>query len=138
MKRYEIIEHTADIGLRAGGEDLKQLFINAACGMFDILADLKNVRTKDSLKIKLKAPDIEELFLSWLSELLYQHNSKGIIFKEFLIDELTEKSISARARGEKIKTNRHRLKAEIKAVTYHELKVRKIKDNWQAEVIFDV
>jgi SHS2 domain-containing protein len=138
MKPYEIIDHTADIGLRARGKDLKQLFINAACGMFDILADLKNVQTKESLKIKLKAPDIEELFLSWLRELLYQHNSKEIIFKEFVIDELSEKSISARAQGEKINPRRHRLKTEIKAVTYHELKVRRVKDNWQAEVIFDV
>ncbi|MBL7092144.1 MAG: archease, partial [Candidatus Omnitrophica bacterium] len=64
MKRYEIIDHTADIGLRAYGKDLKQLFANAACGMFGILADLKNVRPKESLEIKQKAPNIEELFLS--------------------------------------------------------------------------
>lgn len=138
MKRYEIIDHTADIGLRAYGRDLKQLFANAACGMFGILADLKNVRPKESLEIKLKAPNTEELFLSWLSELLYQYNSKGIIFKEFLIDELNERSISAEARGEKVDLKRHRLKTEIKAVTYHELKVQKVKDIWQAEVIFDV
>ena len=138
MKRYEIIDHTADIGLRAYGRDLKQLFANAACGMFGILADLKNVRAKESLEIKLKAPNIEELFLSWLSELLYQYNSKGIIFKEFLIDKLDERSVSAQARGERLDLKRHRLKAEIKAVTYHELKVQKVKDTWQAEVIFDV
>ena len=138
MKRYEIIDHTADIGLRAYGKDLKQLFTNAACGMFGILADLKNVRPKESLEIKLKAPNIEELFLSWLSELLYQHNSKGIIFKEFLIDKLDERSISAQARGERLDLKRHRLKTEIKAATYHELKVQKVKDIWQAEVIFDV
>jgi len=138
MKRYEIIDHTADIGLRAYGKDLKQLFANAACGMFGILADLKNVRAKESLEIKLKAPNTEELFLSWLSELLYQYNSKEILFKEFLIDELNERSISAQARGEKLDLKRHRLKTEIKAVTYHELKVQKVKDTWQAEVIFDI
>ena len=138
MKRYEIIDHTADIGLRAYGKDLKQIFTNAACGMFGILADLKNVRAKESLKIKLEAPNTEELFLSWLSELLYQYNSKGIIFKEFLIDKLDERSISAQARGEKLDLKRHRLKTEIKAVTYHQLKVQKVGDSWQGEVIFDV
>ena len=138
MKRYEIIDHTADIGLRAYGKDLKQLFTNAACGMFGILADLKNVRPKESLEIKLKAPNIEELFLSWLGELLYQYNSKGIIFKEVLIDKLNERSVSAQARGEKLDLKRHRLKTEIKAATYHELKVQKVKDTWQGEVIFDV
>ncbi len=138
MKRYEIIDHTADIGLRAYGRDLNQLFINAAYGMFEIMADLKNVRPKESLKIKQEAPNIEELFLLWLSELLYQSNSKKIIFKEFLIDKLTENSISAKAQGEKLDFKRHRLKTEIKAVTYHQLKVEKVKDYWQAEVIFDV
>ena len=138
MKRYEIIDHTADIGLRAYGKDLKELFTNAAYGMFKILADLKNVRPKESLEIKLKAPNIEELFLSWLGELLYQYNSKGIIFKEVLIDKLNERSVSAQARGEKLDLKRHRLKTEIKAATYHELKVQKVKDTWQGEVIFDV
>lgn len=138
MKRYELIDHTADIGLRAYGKDLKQLFANAAYGMFEILADLKNVRAKETQKIEMKAPNIEELFLSWLSELLYQYNSKELIFKEFLIDKLDERSISAQARGEGLDLKRHRLKTEIKAVTYHELKVRKVKDIWQAEVIFDV
>ncbi len=138
MKRYEIIDHTADIGIKAYGEDLKELFANAAYGMFDILADLKNVRLKESLDIKVEAPNVEELFLSWLSELLYQYNSKKIIFKEFLFDKLTQKEISARAQGEKWDLKRHRLKTEIKAVTYHELKVQKIKDTWQGEVIFDV
>ncbi len=138
MKRYETIDHTADIGLRAYGKDLKQLFANAACGMFAVLADLKNVRLETTLAIKLEAPNIEELFLSWLSELLYQCNSKRIIFKQFLINKLTGNSISAQARGEKLDLKRHRLKTEIKAVTYHQLKIKKVKDNWQGEVIFDV
>ncbi len=138
MKRYEIIDHTADIGLRARGGDLKELFINAACGMFSILADLKNVQTKESIKIKLEAPNVEELFLLWLSELLYQYNSKKIIFNKFLVDKLSERTISAQAQGEKFDLHRHRLKTEIKAVTYHQLKVQKIKDYWLGEVIFDV
>jgi SHS2 domain-containing protein len=73
-----------------------------------------------------------------LSELLYRYNSKKIIFKEFLIDKLSENSISARAQGEKWDLKRHRLKAEIKAVTYHELRVKKVKNHWQGRVIFDV
>ena len=137
-RRYELIEHTADIGIKAYGKDLKELFANAAGGMFEILADLKNVRIKESLKIELKAPNVEELFLSWLSELLYQYNSKKIIFKEFLIDKLTENLLSAEAKGEKLDLRWHRLKAEIKAVTYHELRVEKIKNHWQGRMIFDI
>ena len=156
MKKYELIDHTADIGLRAYGKDLKQLFENAASGMFAILADLKNVRAEKTVPLKLEAPNLEELFLSWLSELLYQHNGKGMMFKEFSVDELGEEAIAAKAKGEKLNLKRHRLKTEIKAVTYHGLKVEKVKKKgqsrlrqlsgatneagyiWQAEVIFDV
>jgi SHS2 domain-containing protein len=138
MKRYEIIDHTADIGLRAYGKDLKQCFVNAAYGMFNILADLKNVRAEKRLTISLKAPNLEELFLSWLSELLYLYNGKKIILKEVQIDKLSEKAISAKAIGERLNAKRHRLKTEIKAVTYHQLKVEKLKAGWQGQVIFDV
>ena len=96
---------------------------------------MKHIHFSD---VKLEAPNVEELFLSWLSELLYQYNSKKIILKEFSIERLTEKSISANARGEKLDLQRHQLKTEIKAATYHQLRVQKLKDIWQAEVIFDV
>jgi SHS2 domain-containing protein len=138
MKRYEVIDHTADIGIKAYGKELEDLFVNAAYGMFSLIADLKNVQTKESLNIKLEAPNIEELFLSWLSELLYQFNSKNIIFRDFAIDKLSEREISARAIGEKLNPKKHHLKSEIKAVTYYWLKVQKLKDYWQGEVIFDV
>ncbi len=148
MKKYETFDHTADLGLRVFGRTKEELFANAAYGMFDILTDLKNVQAKETLKIEQEAPNLEELFLSWLSELLYQYNGKEMIFKKFGIDKLTDQAISARAQGEKVDLERHRLKTEIKAVTYHELKVQKLtvkqywpeagKDCWQAEVIFDV
>jgi len=138
MKRYEIIDHTADIGLRAFGKDKRSLFINAACGMSSIIADLKNVRTDKSIKLKLDAPNIEELFLLWLSELLYQYNNKRIIFKDFVIEQIDENHLLAHAEGEKLNLQKHKLKTEIKAVTYHELKVKQVKDAYCAEVIFDI
>ncbi len=138
MKKYETFNHTADLGIRVFGKTREELFANAGYAMFDILADLENVQVKEALKIKQEAPNVEELFLSWLSELLYQYNSKEMIFRKFAIDKLTDRAISAEAQGEKLDLRRHQLKTEIKAVTYHELKVQKIKDYWQGQVIFDV
>jgi SHS2 domain-containing protein len=126
------------VGLKVYGKDLKELYENAAFGMFSLIAELKKVRLRQSIEIRLEAPDVEELFLLWLSELLYQHSSRRIIFKEFLIDGLDENTLSARAKGEKLDLKRHRLKAEIKAVTYHGLKVERVKDRWQGQVIFDI
>ncbi|MCK4261861.1 archease [bacterium] len=138
MKKYETFNHTADLGIRVFGKTKEELFANAGYAMFDILIDLRNVQVKKTLKIKQEAPNVEELFLSWLSELLYQYNCKEMVFKKFAIDKLTEEAISARAQGEKLDLRRHQLKTEIKAVTYHELKVQKLKDCWEGQVIFDV
>lgn len=137
-KKYEIINHTADIGIKVYGKDLKELFANAAFGMFEIIARLENVKTKKLVKLNLKAPNIEELLVSWLRELLYQYNAKEILFKEFTIEQLSENQIEAKAQGERFDPQKHELKTEVKAVTYHELKVEQAKDGWQAEVIFDV
>ncbi|MFH1046408.1 MAG: archease [Candidatus Omnitrophota bacterium] len=138
MKHYEIIDHTADIGLRARGKDLKELFAHAAYGMFEIMADLKNVQAKKTIPVNLKAPNVEELFLSWLGELLYLYNSKKLILNSFTIDTINETSLSARAGGETLNLKKHRLKMEIKAATFHNLLVRKQGRGWQGEVIFDV
>ena len=82
MKPYEIIDHTADIGLRVFGQDLKSLFVNAASGMCSRLVDTADEHTGKWVKLELDAPGIEELFLSWLRELLYRHNTKRVILKK--------------------------------------------------------
>lgn len=138
MKKYEIIDHTADVGLRVFGKDLSELFINAASGMFKIITDAKNAQADQTINIRLKAPNIEELFLLWLSELLYQSNVKEIIFTEFVIESLSDKSLKAYARAYKFDIKKESLNVEIKAVTYHQLKVEKTGDGYFGQVIFDI
>lgn len=138
MKRYEIIDHTADVGLRAFGENLKELFKNFAVGMFEIITDLKDVKPKISLTIEVGAVTQEELLIDWLRELLYQYNVQEILFKSFEIEKMTGNRINAKVWGEKFDSRRHNLKTEIKAVTYHGLKIQKAEDHWQGEVIFDI
>ncbi len=138
MKRYEYIDHTADIGMRAYGDDLKGLFINAAGGMFALITDLKDVLPKKTIKVTLKAPNLEELFLSWLSELLFYFSAKQLLLNSFVIDSVSEQQLQARVRGEKLDLKRHKFKTEIKAATYHQLKVEKFQGKYRAEVIFDL
>lgn len=138
MKKYEIIDHTADVGLRAFGGDLKELFKNFALGMFGIITNLDDIKPKTSLTIEAGAVTQEELLVDWLRELLYQYNTQEILFKNFEIEKMTDNRISAKAWGEKFDCRRHNLKTEIKAVTYHGLKIEKVQDHWQGEVIFDI
>ena len=138
MKRYEQFPHTADIGLRVFGKDLKELFENAAFAMFDTIADLEGLRGELEESFELQARNAEELLVAWLDELLYNFYTKQIIFFKFDINQISETDIKARALGRLAGSNRNRLKTEIKAATYHDLKIQKIPEGCQVDIIFDV
>ncbi|MCK4463131.1 MAG: archease [Candidatus Omnitrophica bacterium] len=138
MQRYEEIPHTADVAIRAYGKDLRELFSNAAFGMFDIIADLSGLKKTVSIDVNLEAPSCEELLISWLDELLYSFYTKGIIFFEFDIVDIGDTRISAHAHGRHVGENRNRLKTEIKAATYHDLKIEEKQDGCSVEIVFDV
>ncbi len=138
MARYEIIDHTADIGIKVYGKTLEELFSNAAYGMFDIIADLEGLKPSTSIKIELEAADAEELLVAWLDELIYNFYTKQIIFSEFKIESLSDTNIKAEAFGKHIGDKKSRLKTEIKAATYHGLKIEEKNKNYEVQIIFDV
>ncbi len=133
--RYEEIDHTADVGIRAFGTNLTELFVNAAEGMFSLIANLDAVRPVGEVEIRLHADDIPTLLLRWLSELLYLHETQHFLFSSFDVS-VSDTTLQALARGETIDKTRHELKLAIKAVTRHRLAVDEQKG--VAEVIFDI
>jgi len=138
VKTYEIIEHTADIGIRVKGNDLKDLFQNLASAMFDIIAEKKDssVIKQTKIKIEQKADNLEELLVNWLNELLSLSATKELIFFEFRINKIDKNTLQAIVIGGDIKN--YRVNTEVKAATYHQLKLKEAKAGWQAELIFDV
>ena len=138
MKPYELIDHTADVGLRAFGKDLEELFRNAACGMFEMMTELERVTPTVSQDIRLEEKKVEDLFIRWLQELLYRFSVDHVFYRDFQFSTLTENKLSAVIRGEKMDDQKHILKKEVKAVTYHCLKVKKTQKGWVGEVIFDI
>jgi len=138
MKRFEIVDHTADISIKAYGKSLKELYESAAFGMFNILADLEGIRPSTGIELNLEAPDREELLIEWLDELLYNFYTKQIIFCEFDITDLTDKTLSARVKGRFVGENKNRLKTEIKAATRHDLHIKKKDDIYEVRIVFDV
>ncbi len=138
MKRFDVFEHTADIGVVAYGADMREAFANAAYGMFSLMADLKQVREETSRYIEAEAGDRESLVVSWLNELLYLFDVEGIIFNRFDILELTNTRLKADAYGEKADASRHKLRGGVKAATYHTLKVVEDRGRCSIRVIFDV
>ena len=132
--RYEQIEHTADVGIRAYGRTASELFENAAAGMFSLIADLSAVQPVGEEEVRLQAESLPELLVRWLSEILFLHETQKVLFSEFHV-RIRGRTLEGRARGETIDKRRHELKLAIKAVTYHRLSVDVEKG--VAEVIFD-
>lgn len=137
-KRYEQFSHTADIGVRVFGRTLKELFENAAFAMFDIIADLDGLKGEIVQEVELTAPNHEELLISWLDELLYNFYTKSVIFYKFEVGELAPDFLRAKAFGRAVAENKNRLKTEIKAATYYNLKIIKTDDYYEVDIIFDV
>ena len=138
MKTYDIIEHTADIGIKAYGKSLKGLFVNAARGLFDIIADLDGLKPSTSIKVKLEAENPEELLILWLDELIYNFYTKQIIFCDFNIKSISDTKVEAEVSGRHIGNKKSRLKTEVKAATYHGLKIEEKKKRYEVQIIFDV
>jgi SHS2 domain-containing protein len=138
VKPFEIIDHTADIGIVAYGADIKQVFANAALGLFNLMADLDNLKEDVKREIELSAEDVEVLLVEWLNELIYISEVEHIIFKRFEINELRNTQLKATCFGEKIKPGQHRLKREIKAATYHMLRLNKEDGSYKVQIIFDI
>ena len=136
MKRFELIEHTADVGLIAYGETLAEAFANAAYAMFSIIAELDVVQETESRRVEISEEDWEGLLFEWLNNLLYLFDVEMLLFKRFDIMEFGDSRLYATCHGEKYDPSRHHLKTGVKSATYHMLKVDREKN--QVQVIFDV
>lgn len=136
MKQYELIEHTADIGLKAYGKNISEAFKNAAIGMFDIITDNSSIDDVGQYDINLEAHDLEQLLVDWLSELLFLNSAKNLVFGNFNI-EIDDNYLSAHVLGEEFDISKHKKGVEIKAVTYHILEVHN-KNPFYIQVLFDI
>jgi SHS2 domain-containing protein len=136
--RFEILEHTADVGIVAHGGTLEEVFANAAAGMFALMADLGRVRPLEERRISLEARDREGLLVRWLTELLYYLDAEEMLFSRFAVEEVSDRRLRARAWGERIDRERHRLHFGVKAVTRHMLEVAAEDGGYRAQVLFDI
>lgn len=135
---YETFEHTADLGLRVRAPDLQTLFVDAARGLTSmIVANLEQVRRDRQMKFNVSGTRYDELLFDWLSEILYAFESGHLLLSHFSI-EMDGSGLTATAEGEPADERRHQLEHEVKAITYHGLRVEQTPDGWLAEVIVDI
>jgi len=135
---YETFEHTADLGLRVRAPDLNALFAEAAEALFAVIVDdLASLKAATSVEIELTESEREYLLFDWLKELLYRFDAEHLLFSRFEV-HVTETGLTATVRGEHLDRARHSLAHEVKAITYHGLRVDETAEGWLAEVIVDI
>ncbi|NBW96318.1 MAG: archease [Planctomycetia bacterium] len=135
---HEVFEHTADLGLRVEAPSLELLLAEAGAGLFEILAgDMHQIRCRDERTFDVPGTDPEWLLLDWTTELLAAFTVDRMLFREFAVS-VHPAGLCGTARGEPYDPAIHTLAHEIKAVTQHELDVRRTATGWEATLIVDI
>ena len=131
---FSEVEHTADWAIRVCGTTLPELFVNAATGMYSLVADLPSVKPAVTRAIEVKGVDAEALLVNWLNELIYHTEMDGEVFCEFHIESFEPTHLRATVwAGRGIE-----LKKQIKAVTFHNLQIVLTGDGYEVTLVFDV
>ena len=137
MAGYQILDHTADVGIAASGNTLAEALAFLAQGMFALIADPETIEVSGSLEFCVSSTDEEALAVDWLNELLYRYEADGFLPKEFYICVEEEgKALTARCSGEKVDSQK-RVFTQVKAATYHGLEVSH-NGEWRIQVVLDV
>ena len=134
---FEVIDHTADVGIIAYGRSLEELFANAAEGMMHFLIDPASVRPVEQRTMTVDADDREGLLINWLNDLLVLLNADGFVPVRFVVPEMKDTRLRADVSGEPVDPARHKFRLDVKAATYHSLEIGK-NEVWHARIIFDV
>jgi SHS2 domain-containing protein len=136
--KYELIDHTADLGIHVFGSDPGELFTTAALAMFDQIIDVKVLNGDDKHPIRVTGADWADLMVNWLRELLYLWTVRELLVITVDISSISESKLSADVATRVFDAALHPIKNEIKAVTYHQIKVVQSATGWEAQVIFDI
>jgi len=135
MERYRVMDHTADLMVEAYGRSMQECFSNAGFALFDQTVDLSTVDPSIEVSFSTGGDDLEERLYLFLSELLFMEDCDGFIAKDLDVRFESDKTVCV-ARGEHLDRDRHRVKSEVKAVTFHMMRVEP--DVPRVTVIFDV
>ena len=135
---YHIIDHTADLGIRVKGPNVKNLFIQAAKAMTDLMVK-GDISKKTIIKdVSLQGEDFPDLMVKWLGEILYLFHGEKLLVHSIKIKSISPITLRSTLTFSSFDPEHHQVKREIKAVTYHQIFVDNVNDKWQARIIFDI
>ena len=135
---FEIIEHPADVGFRAYGGTLEELFGSAALAMMSLACDPAGLEERETREIEAAGADLELLLYAWLAEILAVQDAEQLFFRRAEVNEVGQGKVRGKVFGEKYDRARHHAGTYIKAVTMHQLRVERTAEGWRAQVFLDV
>lgn len=139
VSRYRILDHTGDLAILVRADTLPDLYDAATYALFDVILDVGAVEARESLPLRIDgAADAEDLLVRFLSELLFLHDARHWLFRGARVRAIGHDSVDAEVLGERFDPARHRVKRQIKAVTYHALLLSQDAQGWSARVVLDL
>lgn len=145
--RFDYLEHPADVYIRAYGNNLIELFENAGLALFETMVKTSDVKQVKKREIVVEGFDLENLLYRWLEDLLTLYYSENIICSKIdvssmeIIKESSEEvvyKLKGSCWGEPFDPDRHESRVEVKAVTYHLMKIVKDEKSWYAYFVLDI
>ena len=136
MKKYEFLEHTADVKLKAYGKTIEEAFCNSAYALKEKIIGKKIVLKKIKKEIKVAGKDNEKLLYNFLEEFLYLLDAKDFIFSKINKINIAGNKLTAEISGDKASS--YKFSNSVKAITYNEIFVKKDKNNFICQVVLDV
>jgi SHS2 domain-containing protein len=154
MEKFTVLDISGDVGLRVFGRSIDEAFTNASNGMYSLITDLDAIKEKKTIDVSIESHSLDGLLVLWLNELIFHFDAYGFIGKKITITEITSSltlpprgggmgggeafKLKASVSGEEFDPERHEGKLLIKAATYHRLRIEKIGEMWEIDVIFDI
>jgi SHS2 domain-containing protein len=131
---------TADMAFEAFGKNLDDLFTNCGLAVTAVMTDPPSVKRKEAREFTVGGHDLPSLLFDYLTKILYFKDAEGIVFSGFSVRVRKKDggfSLSCTARGEALDRRKHELRTEVKAATYHQMKVEEKAGRWRAQVVLD-
>jgi len=136
-KDWRVLNHTADLRLEVRGECTEELFLNAAKALRVVLVGEAEINASESRVLRFEAPNLEELLVEWLRELLFEHQVHGNIFIAAEIIYFSDTSLGASVSFGNAPGG-NPMQFEIKGITYHKLRILRRDRGYIVRIIFDI
>ncbi|WP_166405279.1 archease [Desulfonema ishimotonii] len=130
-------DHTADLGIRVFGQDLQALFADAAHALSDLITDVSRLDGSETREFHISGDDWPDLMVNWLREALYLWTGEEMLIRRAEVLSMSEYALHARVSCDPYAPDLHTIRHEIKAVTYHDIRVDRFSKGWEAQIIFD-